>query len=135
MRGQERVASADFELSRPSRSFQRVEFKIVRCPDAISYNTCEYFDTWKFSIGICPMMTNPGMPWNPWVRAIKPTFRCPIKAGNYSFRDVGIAASALSQFGVPLENNWYIVTLRLFDPDGLEYVCVNYTATFKRVRS
>ncbi|XP_026290037.1 uncharacterized protein LOC113214781 [Frankliniella occidentalis] len=134
-KGSSRLCNADFGLSRPAKSLRRIAFKIVRCSDStISYNTCEYFDTWKFEVSPCTLMRASKMPWTPWVTSITPSIYCPIKAGNYSFRDAGVSPEALAQFGIPLDNVIWIVTLTLFDNDAREYACVNYTLEFKRSR-
>ncbi|KAK3910975.1 ATP-dependent DNA helicase MPH1, partial [Frankliniella fusca] len=136
LRGAARLANADFELTRPTKTLSRIEFTLNRCSDAISFNTCEYFDTWKFSIGPCGLMKASRMPWSQWVSSIQPPFHCPLKPGNYSFRDAGVDASGLDQFGgLPLENAVWIVTLKLFDQNAHEYMCVNYTGELTRPRT
>ncbi|XP_026292548.1 uncharacterized protein LOC113216927, partial [Frankliniella occidentalis] len=116
-----------------------LEFRLSKCADAIiSINTCEYVETFNYAVGTCTVMKIPNAPWTQFFASMNPPFFCPIKAGNYSFRNAGIDPKTLEQYQyVPfrtIDNAIWITTLRMFDQDAREFICFNYTIEFMRTR-
>lgn len=62
------------------RYVMQVQATILECKDHISNKTCELFNTWKWSVGICEMVRAEGMFWSPWTLSYQPPLKCPMKA-------------------------------------------------------
>lgn len=54
-------------------------FMLTRCREAVSYNTCEYYHTFRWSIGICEMLNSASMPWPNLWNMWKPPMSCPAR--------------------------------------------------------
>lgn len=45
----------------------------------MSYNTCEYFTTWNWNVGICNLITMPDMVWSQIFDKVTPRLKCPLE--------------------------------------------------------
>ncbi|XP_034244178.1 uncharacterized protein LOC117646921 [Thrips palmi] len=71
--------SAEFYNHKVVNKFSKMELTITKCLDAVSYNTCEYEGTHKFSVGLCQLITAQNMPWSSFLTNLQPPVRCPFQ--------------------------------------------------------
>ncbi|XP_026290377.1 uncharacterized protein LOC113215036 [Frankliniella occidentalis] len=86
----ELMYNATCVVSKNVKDITEATFKLTRCRDAVSSNTCEYYKTFQWSIGICELLKINSLPlgqmWSKW----SPPMYCPISAGNYTMTNVKI---------------------------------------------
>ncbi|KAK3910974.1 Aminodeoxyfutalosine synthase [Frankliniella fusca] len=130
--------NGDFLIAKLLKSISKLEIRTTQCNDAVSFNTCSYLNTLSFSTAVCPLMVSEMMPWSSIVRAVRPSFRCPFDAGEYTLKNATINMAALEKMaGSSLPEvlgKIYLPVLRLFDETKQLYGCVKFKASFINTR-
>ncbi|XP_034244200.1 uncharacterized protein LOC117646927 [Thrips palmi] len=132
--------SADFFNHKVLKTFSKLEITMTKCADAVSYNTCEYEGTHKFSVGLCQLITSPTMPWSSSVNCLQPPVRCPLATGAYALRNATVDMSAVFKLAGPgiLDgkfDNIYKADVRVFNEKNEMHICFTATYSVKRIKN
>ncbi|XP_052130833.1 uncharacterized protein LOC113214600 isoform X3 [Frankliniella occidentalis] len=74
------LVDALLPTSKNLKSLSKIEARVTDCADGVSYNTCQYVNTYRFTSGLCRLLTSDSMAWSGVVKAISPPVRCPVLA-------------------------------------------------------
>ncbi|XP_034244179.1 uncharacterized protein LOC117646922 [Thrips palmi] len=93
--------SVDFYNHKVMKTITKMELSLTKCADAVSYNTCEYDGTHKFTVGLCQLLTSPTMPWASTMNRLQPPLRCPLQAGPYTIKNATVDMTAVMKAAGP----------------------------------
>ncbi|XP_034253415.1 uncharacterized protein LOC117652538 [Thrips palmi] len=121
-----------------AKLLSRLDISITACRDGISHNTCESFSAWKFPAGVCTLATSDNTPWASVIKAIRPPFRCPFKAGKYTLANGTVNVDAIiriagSQIDLLMNRIW-VPELRVYNEKQDLHICFKVSCSFARSR-
>ncbi|XP_026274714.2 uncharacterized protein LOC127751591 isoform X2 [Frankliniella occidentalis] len=128
------VVDADLNVSRAASSLREVVVELHKCRDAVSANTCEYFQTWRFKDRLCAEWNDPTKPWNSVLGSIEPRLDCPIKQGEYHIRNGSLDLRALQGLPIPLEGSVWKVRASTMEENHEVHTCTVIHMEPHRVR-
>ncbi|XP_052120177.1 uncharacterized protein LOC113214778 isoform X2 [Frankliniella occidentalis] len=95
-------------LKKVLKFISKLEVNVTQCVDAVSYNTCSYLTTLRFTTAVCTLMTADSLPWSTMIKALYPSFRCPMAACVPSILGKVRDEKRDSQHGSYTEVSWFL---------------------------
>ncbi|KAE8750542.1 hypothetical protein FOCC_FOCC002836 [Frankliniella occidentalis] len=121
------------------KDISKLEMTTTQCIDAVSYNTCSYLNTFKFTTGVCGLMTSDAMPWASLMQAVHPSYKCPIAAGKYVVRNGTVNMSTIKKLAGPSLKDAlgkiFVPEARLYNEQNQLFSCIKFKATFINPRT
>ncbi|XP_034244483.1 uncharacterized protein LOC117647082 [Thrips palmi] len=132
--------NVDFDNQEVMKTASKLELAVTRCSDAVSFNTCEYEATLKYSVGLCQLIGSQTMPWYSILSSMHPPARCPLLIGPYQMRNGTVDMTSVVKFtGTSyLEQTFgkiFMTVVRIFNEKGSLHVCFTVRYSFMRVRN
>ncbi|XP_034244183.1 uncharacterized protein LOC117646924 isoform X2 [Thrips palmi] len=129
--------SADFYNHKVLKTFSKMELVMTKCADAVSFNTCEYVATHKFSVGLCQLIPSPSMPWATFLAPMQPPIRCPLQTGLYKLRNATVDMQKTAGSGIFDGSQGYVhlPEVRIFNEKNEMHVCFTLAFSFMRIRN
>ncbi|XP_052130832.1 uncharacterized protein LOC113214600 isoform X2 [Frankliniella occidentalis] len=133
------LVDALLPTSKNLKSLSKIEARVTDCADGVSYNTCQYVNTYRFTSGLCRLLTSDSMAWSGVVKAISPPVRCPVLAANYVMTNGSLNMAAVEQFAGPLFpkllGRTVLAEVRGYDENRELFACILLKISFLRVRN
>lgn len=71
-----------------SEKLNTFQFVLIvnKCMDLVSVSTCEYVNTFRWTVGVCQLAKLKGVFWTPFKESLHPPFECPIKPVSFALK-------------------------------------------------
>ncbi|KAE8737403.1 hypothetical protein FOCC_FOCC017134 [Frankliniella occidentalis] len=125
----------DMIVSRTAQSFSKFDMTLTKCRDAVSSNSCEYYQTWTYELGVCRVMSIPGMPWSASMSKMTPPFKCPFVKGVYHTRNATADLDAVLHIPIQWEGNVWRVNIMVYNQLKELHLCWVADLDFPRVKN
>ncbi|KAK3925372.1 Rho-GTPase-activating protein 8 [Frankliniella fusca] len=106
-----------------------------RCRESVSSNTCEYFATWRWDVGVCALVLSKTQFWSGLVQSVRPPAACPFEKGLYTMENVSMDYETASKLiSLRMEGNIWLVKFMLNDQNDRNHICTRYDLEMVRFR-
>ncbi|KAK3918113.1 Katanin p60 ATPase-containing subunit A1 [Frankliniella fusca] len=125
----------DMTVTKTAQTFSKFDMTLIKCRDAVSSNSCEYYQTWSYDLGVCAVMAAKGMPWSHSMSKMQPPFKCPFLKGDYHTRNATAELDALMHIPIQWEGNIWRTKVALFNENKALHLCWVADLEFPRVKN